>query len=353
MGGDDDIAAALPRPPFPAPARREAALSEALRRFDGVEAPAGAGERSAGRPAPWWSRPALPYGGALAAALLVAVIGLPFVWTSVDRVVADGERRPGLEPSRPEPVPAKAAEPEPAAATAEPKAPAAAEQADRRASATAGRTEPDSVPALETDGPVPAPSEESAADVAAAGGDQVVVTGSRIRRPNLESAVPVTVIGSEEIALADRRASRAQRRGDWNACTIDDPGQNLEPCRGSIEGVAVGARKRAAPQLADGLSRAWKGDLEGATAAFDRAAELAPRSSAAYLNRGLAWRRRGDLDRALADLDQAVRLSPESARAYYHRGLVHRQRGDLRRARADEKRAVELDPSYAPLVRTR
>lgn len=353
MNGDDDIAASLPRPPFPAPARREATISEALRRFDGVEAPAGAGERSAERPAPWWSRPARPYAGALAGALLVAAIGLPFVWTSFDQVVADGERRPGLESSRPKPALADAAGPEPKGATADPKAPAAADRVEPRASATAERTEPVSLPALETDGPAPAPSEEPAADAARSESEQIVVTGSRIRRPNLELAVPVTVIGSEEISLSDRRASRAQRRGDWNACTIDDPNQSLERCRASVDSVALGARKRAAPHLAEGLSLAWKGDIEGATAAFDRAAELAPRSSTAYLNRGLAWRRRGDLDRALADLDQAVRLSPQSARAYYHRGLVLRQRGDLRRARADEKRAVELDPNYAPLVRTR
>lgn len=349
MGGDQDIAAALPRPPFPAPARREAAINEALRRFDGADAPPARGER----PAPWWSRPIRPYAGALAGAFLVALIGLPWVWTSFDQVVVDGKRRPAVESPRQEPALADAADPAPAGAKAETKAPAAADPVERGAPAKLGRIEPRPMPALGTDGPAPGRSTEPAADAAAPGGDEIVVTGSRIRNPDLTASSPITVIGGEEISLADRRASKAEQRGDWNACTIEDPGRSLGRCRGSVNSVALGARGRAAPHLADGLSLAWKGDLEGATAAFDRAAELAPRSAAAYLNRGLAWRRRGDLDRALADLDRAVRLSPEAARAYYHRGLVLRQRGDLRRARADEARAVELDPSYAPLVRAR
>ncbi|HEU0100452.1 MAG TPA: tetratricopeptide repeat protein [Allosphingosinicella sp.] len=354
--GDDDIAAALPGPPFPAPARRRAAIEEALRRFDGGAAAPAAAPR---RPAPW----ARPYAGALAGAFLVAVIGLPFVWTAFDDYEQDrARRRPAAEatlpvpagpdraradspgPGRPTPaapgaraVPGKSAppdpspaarEPGPAAAAAKPPSPAAA----KRAPAARG--------------------EEPTGDDPAQGTDEVVVTGTRIRRPNLNSAVPVTSIGSEEFA-SDRRAARAARRGDWNACTIDDPGRSLDRCRASAATLARGARGRASAPLADGLDRAWSGDLEGATAAFDRAIELAPRSSTAWLNRGLAWRRRGDLDRALADLDRAVLYAPGDARAYYHRSLVLRERGDLRRARADEERAVQLDPRYAPLVRSR
>src|SRR5687768_17281260 len=112
MGGDDDIAASLPRPPLPAPARRESAIAEALRRFDGGEArPASAdGDRRSARPAPWWSGPGRPYAGALAGAFLVAVIGLPFVWTSFDRYAADGgrERPPRVEAPASQPVMADA-----------------------------------------------------------------------------------------------------------------------------------------------------------------------------------------------------------------------------------------------------
>jgi tetratricopeptide (TPR) repeat protein len=346
--GDDDIAAALPKPPYPAPARREAAIGEALRRFDGGPArPAPAAEE---RRPPLWTR---PYAGALAGAFLVAIVGLPFVWTAFDNYEQDGRKqRPGIEADAPVAAGPDRTKAVPAPPAADPLPPAAADKAEPSPSPER--------PAL-ADGPAPAAAEpdaaarDPAADAAAetSGGD-ITVTGTRIQRPNLESAMPVTSVGSEEFRAGDRRAAaRAARRGDWNACTIDDPGQSLERCRGPIGTVARGARGEAAEPLSDGLASAWKGDFEGATASFDRAIALSPRSSTAWLNRGLAWRRLGDLDKALADLDRAVLYAPNDARAYYHRALVHRERGDPRRARADEERAVQLDPRYAPLVRTR
>jgi tetratricopeptide (TPR) repeat protein len=155
----------------------------------------------------------------------------------------------------------------------------------------------------------------------------IVVTGSRVASP------------------------KANKRGDWNACTVNDPGRSLRNCRHLVDPAAKGAAGRAAARVADGLARAWEGDEDEAIAAFDQAIEIAPHSSFAYLNRGLAHRRNGDLDRALADLDRAVRQSPRSARAYYNRSLILRQRGDVRRARADEQRAIDLDPRYADLMR--
>jgi tetratricopeptide (TPR) repeat protein len=345
--GDDDIAASLPKPPLPAPARREAAMKEALRRFDGDEARS-AGDRRPEGPKLWWSRPSRPYAGALAGAFLVALVGLPLAWSSFDEYVEDGrgERPSGIEAGDPALADADGAQAE--SAPAERKPAAAADKVERAAPAKLAQAAAPSLP-----DPATARSEEPAAEAGTGDSGEIVVTGSRIRNPNLESAVPITVVGGEEFSLRDRQSARAARRGDWNACTVEDPGRSLESCRSSLGTVSRGARGRAAAPLADGLSRAWTGDVEGAMTAFDRAIELSPRSSSAYLNRGLAWRRRGDLDRALADLDRAVLYAPGDARAYYHRGLVLRQRGDLRRARADESRAVELDPRYAPLVRTR
>jgi len=363
-GGDDDIAASLPRPPLPAPARREAAIAEALRRFDGGEArPARAGDVR--RPSPW-SR---PYAGALAGAFLVALVGLPFVWTSFDNYEGDrGKRRPAVEATGPavaDPAADRAgpaADPNPARAHGSPaeKPPAAAaDEAEPGIPPQSALADP-AAPVAADPGPAAAkraPATRGEAPLGGAvvqGSEDVVVTGTRIRRPNLESSVPVTSVGGEAFVQSrDRLASRAARPGDWNACTIEDPGRSLDRCRGSLKTVVRGARGKGSEPLAEGLSKAWTGDLDGAMAAFDRAIEASPRSSSAWLNRGLAWRRRGDLDKALADLDRAVLHAPDDARAYYHRSLVLRQRGDLRRARADEARAVELDPRYAPLVRSR
>jgi len=356
-GDDEEIAASLPRPPLPAPARREAAIAEAMRRFHGGDArpaPAAGGGRPA-RPASWWSGPRRPYAGALAGAFLVAVIGLPFVWTAFDDYASDDGRRtpPSVEAPAREPVMADAVPSADSAAPAlggEADTPDAAGEVAAAGPAPPGRADPAPAAARGPADPAAGESEESAAAAAESEDSAITVTGSRIPRPNLESSVPVTSVGGDEIAVTGRRASRAARRGEWNACTVEDPGRNLDRCRRSIDPAAKGARGRTEAHLADGLSRAWTGDLEGATAALDRAIELAPRSSAAYLNRGLAWRRRGDLDRALADLDRAVRYAPRDARAYYYRSLVLRDRGDRRRARADEQRAVALDHRYAPLV---
>jgi hypothetical protein len=350
-GDDEDIAAALPKPPPTAPARREAAISQALRRFDGDAArPAPASD---GRRPPVWAR---PYAGALAGAFLVALVGLPLVWTAFDDYQQERRpQRPGLEAPLPPAADSDPAKADATPPTADPAGPAAGPPpapADGSKPAIAAKT-------VRADGPVPAaggaapiPLAEPAPAAEAGADEAITVTGSRIQRRNLESASPLTTVGSEEFS-AGRAAARAARRGDWNACTIEDPGRSLERCRGPVRTVARGARGQAAEPLAEGLSKAWSDDLEGAMAAFDRAIALSPRSSSAWLNRGLASRRRGDLDRALADLDRAVAYAPNDARGYYHRGLVHRERGDLRRARVDEERAARLDPRYGPLVRSR
>jgi hypothetical protein len=334
--GDDDISAALPRAPIPAPARRAQAIDAALRRFDG-EAPAPVRPAAA-----TWRR---PYVGALVAATLVAVIAGPLAWESL------------YDPTRPPPPAPRASNP-PAGADAvappdaalmphktagpvagrEDAAPVAPERApeDRAARRPQASAEPAPVVA-----PAPPPGQaarqaEAPPPPPASADSQIVVTGSRIRQPNLVSAAPVTVIGeANQIGAA---SAKAARRGDWNACTLDDP----------APGVA-GCGPRRAP-LAEGLDLARRGDLEGALAAFDRAVARAPGSSLAYLNRSMVYQRKGDLDRARADLDRAVRLAPNSARAYYRRSLLRRQQGDGAGADSDAKRALALDPDYSAVL---
>lgn len=147
---------------------------------------------------------------------------------------------------------------------------------------------------------------------------------------------------SENIVVTAARVRRAPPPAsrDGNACTVNDPNRSLAACRRSL---ARDARGGAASDLADGLSRAWNGDTDGAIAAFDQAIARDPRLSRAWLNRGLAWQQKGDLDRALADLDRAVRLAPRDPGGYRQRAQLLRQRGETRRAAADEARADELD----------
>src|SRR5688572_27738372 len=99
MGSDDDIASALPRPPLPAPARRDAAIEAAMRRFNDDATPS-AGQAARGGEAgsaSWWKRPALTYAGAFASVALVAMVALPLAWTPLDERSPGqgGEARPG------------------------------------------------------------------------------------------------------------------------------------------------------------------------------------------------------------------------------------------------------------------
>jgi tetratricopeptide (TPR) repeat protein len=169
-----------------------------------------------------------------------------------------------------------------------------------------------------------------------------MVTGSRSARPGFESNSPVVTV--------DEALLKNSSSAGFDSCTILDPRRDLGVCRGFADPASRGAAGRAAARLADGLTLAWKGELDGAIDAFGRAIAAAPDLSIAYLNRGLAYRSKGDLRRALSDFDRAIARAPDNPRGYYHRSLLHRARGDTARAEADARRAVELDPGYRAVL---
>ena len=153
----------------------------------------------------------------------------------------------------------------------------------------------------------------------------IMVTGSRIGPSRGDAPAP---------------SSRGQAwRGDWNACTVDDPDRTTATCRPSRGGAAA--------LVDDGLSRARRGETAAAIAAFDRAIARSPRRADAYLNRGLLRAETGDDVGALDDLDAAIRLAPSEPRGYYNRSRILRRRGEVRRAQTDQDRAIALDPRYA------
>ncbi|MDT9600640.1 tetratricopeptide repeat protein [Sphingosinicella rhizophila] len=378
MSSDDDITAGLPRPPQPAPARREAAIATAMRRFDGEEAHApayGAAIRT-GRPFPW-PRLNRPHAGALLAASLVALVALPVAWNAMEKAPLERSRPAEMrdlasddacraEPSRaPEIIPQPSpADPSRLDSGMEPPAPA---QVASSVPAGAG-TPPDDEAKTAPAAPPPAPTADrvpAAPPATIRGIASENRPGPRLRQESFAAdarkterarisarAAPAPAAEQAEadhiVVTGARIEGRTpSQRGDWNACTVDDPSGDVTACRRQLE--ASGARGRAGAAIADGLARAWEGNEREAMAAFDRAIAIAPRSSPAYLNRGIAHRRNGDLDRALADLDRAVRYAPDSARAYYQRSLVHRLRGDRRRADADADKAAALDRRYEQL----
>ncbi|WP_447762005.1 tetratricopeptide repeat protein [Sphingopyxis panaciterrae] len=350
MTGDDDIKAFLPEPPPPAPKPRETAIAEALARFDATPAP-----QSRPRPesAPWWGGFARPQAGLLATAALVAAISLPFAWTTLDpqapaadeqasRDRGNGERMARLDVvDAPAAIPAAKSFPidaGPANANAPPPRP------DRAAPAA----KPVELARVAAPPPPPAMRAEERAPI--------IVQGQARARADQATPVAISAISAAEasadsaksIVVTGARISpgKAMARGDWNACTVNDPGQKLSRCDKLAKKGTKEARSQADLHLSSGLKSAWQGDIDDAIAAFDRAIAVAPDLSVAYLNRGLAFDRQGDRARAIADLDRAVQYAPRSARAYYNRSILLRKYGDPARADGDEKRAIDLDPRY-------
>jgi tetratricopeptide (TPR) repeat protein len=380
MGDDHDLSAALPEPPPPRPARREAAIDEALRHFDGAP-PRAAPQSPAAPPSrPWFARPQL---AAVATLALVAAIGLP-VFLYGNRPLAPLDQPAEQVSPAATPKADTGSDAAPPASVVPPAAPIPAIESSARLIADAELAEAPkaAAPAPQAEARVADRAEsKDRMDIAARGfaappppppppphasppppppppAPAIVATGARVARPApaksdgaiAESgAEEVVVTGSRINAAARRVAQRAAERGEWNACTINDPRRSLAACKNLINPAANGDAGRAAARVADGLSLAWRGDASGAIRAFDQAIAIAPRLSIAYLNRGLAYHDNGDTDRALADLNQAVRYDA-NARNYYNRALIRRQAGDIRRALADEDRAIRLDGNYEDVV---
>jgi len=109
----------------------------------------------------------------------------------------------------------------------------------------------------------------------------------------------------------------------------------------------------AAPDASDGdlvnrgIEKAKNGDLDGAIADFDRAAELNPKDDAPYYNRAQAKKLKNDTAGAVADYTRAIELGSTNPAAYNNRGNALAENNDQDRAIADYTRAIELKPDYA------
>jgi tetratricopeptide (TPR) repeat protein len=102
--------------------------------------------------------------------------------------------------------------------------------------------------------------------------------------------------------------------------------------------------KDDAPYYNRAQARRLKNDTAGAIADYTKAIELGSTNPAAYNNRGNARAETKDRDGAIADYTRAIELKPDYARAYYNRAMLKREKGDAAGAAADFKRAQKLDP---------
>ena len=354
MTGDDDIRAMLPDPPPAAPKPREAAIAGALARFDGAPVPTHGPQRTA---ASWWKKLQRPQAGLLTAAALVVAIGLPFALRGPlpATPVADEQALPETKVEAPAARREIAAAPAEGPAAAGPVTAVAAAKVSPRPSrldAVAPATKRIEIARAAPPAPPPAMRAEEAAPILVEG---------RARSPAQLHDTPIAISAlsadeysrdNREVVVTGARMSKSRPigRGDWNACTVNDPRQALPRCQKLADKAPKAVRRQADAHLADGLKQAWDGNLDEAIAAFGEAIAVAPNLSVAYLNRGLAHDSQGDSGSALADLDRAVQLSPRSARAYYNRSVLLRKYGDAKRASADEQQAIKLDPRYQTIL---
>src|SRR4051794_34976082 len=120
MAGEEDQSSWLPKPPPPRPARRDAAIEAALRKYDGdEEAPASVPQRAPSRG--WMHR---PQAAMMVTATLLVVVGIPAALIGIRDAPQTSERQPPsalrYEPSAPTVLPSPS--PPPVARTPAPAA---------------------------------------------------------------------------------------------------------------------------------------------------------------------------------------------------------------------------------------
>ena len=207
MAQDGDDIVSLPSPPPPRPAARQAAIESALRKFDGVEE-APAARPAAGRPSRirWAGMQRRPAGALIAAAVLV-VIGIPAIQVALREPPVAGVPEAG-QFAGPQPdamaappqdgQPAKQVPP-PLSVPGAPLAPAPAEQ--RGDVAAAGRA---------NDAPLAAPS-----NVAEDAGTPAPMVASALT-PAASMVVPV--IPRPRLYPSRHPANAARACASWQPC---------------------------------------------------------------------------------------------------------------------------------------
>jgi lipoprotein NlpI len=126
----------------------------------------------------------------------------------------------------------------------------------------------------------------------------------------------------------------------------------------SLGGVPSWAQTPASPTTPDGgtdaksyvsygISSGAQGDLDGATAAFNRAIKVDPKYAPAYFYLGKVKSIQTKLDDAISAYNQAIQLDPKYKDAYFQRGSIYGEKGDFDHALNDFKEVINLDPKYA------
>jgi len=237
---DSDNSISLPTPPPPRPAARREAVEAALRKFDGEEVAPGRREQAK----PTWWRSHQRQLGALATAAVIVVVSIPVALT----VLRDQPKPAATQPAAdalevvppPVPAPSQTDEPQPSqdqmAAAGEPRSrlsletkresPSLSLVPDEKVANEAPAPTIATVPAAPpppppppppVPAPAPAKSQQYSQD---AGAEEMVVTGSRVARPNLGKSSNVAVM--------------AERSAPGKAADTDAPGRFLTRLQAAV-----------------------------------------------------------------------------------------------------------------------
>jgi len=245
MAVEKDQSAWLPQPPPPRPARRDAAIETALRKFDGVEDAAAPEARR--EPRRSWASTHRPQFAMLVSVMLLVVVGIPAALIGIRNQPSMSDRAPPAAAARNVEVPNL--QPAPAPATeAPPSVPAVQPPPVRKHSGADGNAvaekeaPPEAVPPVVASAPPPStiqtvvappvvapvvsappppPPAPPPAARAVGGSEQatahnIIVTGSRIPKPNLSApnAFESKAAGGEDYSAFLSRLQAAIRAND-------------------------------------------------------------------------------------------------------------------------------------------
>jgi tetratricopeptide (TPR) repeat protein len=143
---------------------------------------------------------------------------------------------------------------------------------------------------------------------------------------------------------------------DWRWYPLQEPESRWYPSitafRQQIPGqwepviTTIAATLQGEALLHLGHRQGRAGNLSGAIAAFQQAAELPEKSATALLNLGIYLRAIGELTQACSALQQAVSAAPDYAEAWQNLGMVQQGLGRLPEAYTCLQHALRLRPDY-------
>lgn len=94
----------------------------------------------------------------------------------------------------------------------------------------------------------------------------------------------------------------------------------------------------------------WRGDTDGALAAYGKAVELRPQVISNRFKRALVLVEQGELDKAREDADFLREGAPGHPAGHYLTGLIHYERGDRSASRPHFQEALSAHRNYRPAM---